>query len=549
MGDVNAQTAAAAPRQACASPPVAGGIGAPCAPPLPAGPSLWGVVGLGGYVTGLREAPNGLSYDPLLSLSSDINFGLLPNKRLYLFLSNDFWVQRDASGGLGASQREFDADYGIAWNYWDSLEFRVFGYALNNLNRGTSLSTPSGYKDGVGIENRYYFPTADIYDVGRLGYVGLGYYPSKAMVGNNGQSFTPGLFVHGYLTQSLPTRFASYLYAEVGVVAENAADPRLFNGDFGVAVRPVADLQNLELRIGDRVSDDLKAELTRNYVYGSVRLGFEPGGSSGADGEALSSANFSWPRAWGEIGLPAYVASSRMAPNGVPFAPIFGITSDLNLGLLPHKELYLFWDGVFWQQHSGPGITNANQGGFDFSKREIDSNLGLAWNYFDSLELRGSAYALSNLNRGVSLGAPEGGKQGIMLENRYYLPGFDPYDIGRASFVGLGYIPTEDLVGGNGASFRPGPLVRTYLTRDLPIPWFRSYLYAGIEVIAEHTALPRLFDTDVGWAVRPLAGWQSLEFRVGDDVSQDIVAATTRNLIYGAIRLNFAPGGFGRVSR
>jgi hypothetical protein len=148
------------------------------------------------------------------------------------------------------------------------------------------------------------------------------------------------------------------------------------------------------------------------------------------------------------------------------------------------------------------------------------------------------------LNRGVSLVNPVGGKEGVILENRYNFATPDPYDVGRSSFVGIGYIPTENLVGDNGASFRPGPFVRAYLARDLPIPWFRSYLYAGLQFTAEHTGLPRLFDSDVGWAMRPIAHWQNLEFRIGDDVSQDIVAAATRNLIYGAVRLDFGPGGF-----
>jgi hypothetical protein len=546
VGEASAQQAVTAPDKTCAAPaqPTAASA-APCPPPASQSPPVWGVVGFRGFFTGLRTAPNGLTYDPLLGLNSDINYGLLPNKRLYLFLDNDFLVQRDSPRASGVSQRQFDAEYGLAWNYWDSLEFRVFGYALNNLNRGTSLTAPQGFKDGWGLENRYYFHYADIYDVSRLGYLAIGYLPSQALVGNNGQSFKPGLFARGYLTESLPTPFVSYLYGGLGFTAENGTDPRLFGGDFGIAVRPIADRQNLEFRIGDNFSDDLKAGLTRNYVYGAVRLLFAPESPPVPGAGAASSLALNWPRAWGSIGLPFYFGSSRMAPNGVAFTPVFSVTSDLNLGILPDKKLYLFWDGNFWAQHSAPGITNSHQGGFDFSKREIDSNLGLAWNWFDAFELRGSVYALNNLNRGDSAAEPFGGKQGVMLENRYNFPSADPYDVGRSSFVGLGYIPTENLVGDNGASFRPGPYARAYLARDLPIPWFRSYLYADLRITAEHTALPRLFDTDVGWAVRPIAHWQSLELRIGDDFSQDIVAAASRNLIYGAIRLNFGPSGGG----
>jgi hypothetical protein len=544
IGVADAQQAVAAADKGCAASTQPGAVSAaPCPPPPAAGPEVWGAVGFRGFFSGLRPAPNGLSYDPLLSLSSNINYGLLPDKRLYLFLDNDFFVQRNSTQASGVSQRQFDAAYGLAWNYWDSLEFRVFGYALNNLNRGNSLSAPEGFKDGWGVENRYYFHYADIYDISRLGYLTIGYLPSQALVGNNGRSFKPGLFARGYLTESLPTPFTSYLYGGIGFTAESGVTPRLFGGDFGIAARPIADRQNLEFRIGDTVSDDLKAGLTRNYVYGSVRLLFAPESPPVPGAGAASSLALNWPQAWGSIGLPFYFGSSRMAPNGVPFTPIFSVTSDLNLGILPDKKLYLFWDGNFWAQHSAPGITNAHQGSFDFSKREIDSNLGLAWNWFDAFELRGSVYALNNLNRGDSLAEPFGGKQGVMVENRYNFPGRDPYDVGRSSFVGLGYIPTENLVGDNGASFRPGPYARAYLSRDLPIPWFRSYLYADLRLTAEHTGLPRLFDTDVGWAVRPIARWQSLELRIGDDFSQDIVAAASRNLIYGALRLNFGPSG------
>jgi hypothetical protein len=529
-----------APAEACVVAP-----DALCLPPAQSGPQAWGVVGFAGYASGLRPAPNGLSYDPLLSLFSDINLGLLPNKRLYLFLDNGFGVQRTAPASSGVSQREFDAVYGLAWNYWDSLEFRVFGYALNNLNRGTSLASPEGFKDGIGLESRYYFPYADIYDVSRLGYIALGYYPSQALVGNNGQSFKPSFFARGYLTRTLPTRFTSYLYGGIDLTGENSGGLRLIAGDVGIAIRPIADMQNLEFRAGDAVTDDLKAGLTWNYVYAAARIGFETGPSS-ARQDAAASWAFSWPETWGDVGLPVYVASSHMAPNGVPFAPLFSVTSDLNLGLLPKKQLYLFWDSNFWAQHSGAGITNAHQGGFDFSKREIDTNLGLAWNYFNSLELRASLYALNNLNRGASDAVPLGGKQGIVLENRYNFASIDPYDVGRLSFIGFGYIPTEDLVNVNGASFRPGPFARAYLTHALLIPWFRSYLYAGMQVTAEHTGAPRLFESDVGWAVRPVARWQNLEFRIGDDLSLDIAAPATRNLVYGAIRINFGPGEFGR---
>jgi hypothetical protein len=281
-----------------AGPPPAGA--APCPPPpapVATGPTAWGVIGLTPLATGLSAAPNGQIFQPLLSLGSDINYGLLPNKQLYLFLANHFGVQRSATRGPGVSQRVFDAAYGVAWNYWDSLELRVFGYALNNLNRGTSFTSPEGFKDGVGIANRYYFHYPDIYDITRLGFVDVGYYPSQALVGNNGQSFKPSAFAHLYLTESLPTPFTSFLYGGLGLTGQQGAGLRLLGAGFGIGVRPIADRQNLQFSLGDAVSDDLKAGVVRNYVFGSVQLSFEAGASTDPALGAPPSSPFNWPEA------------------------------------------------------------------------------------------------------------------------------------------------------------------------------------------------------------------------------------------------------------
>ena len=206
----------------------------------------------------------------------------------------------------------------------------------------------------------------------------------------------------------------------------------------------------------------------------------------------------------------------------------------------------MFSEGAFWAQHSSAGVT---QGSVDFSKRELDSEVGLAWTYFDLLELRASAYALNNLNRGLSSNNASGGKEGIKLENQYYLNVTNEYDVGRLSFVSLGYIPTENLVGGNGASFRPGLFCRMYLAGDLPISWLSSYLYAGQQITGQNGATPRLIDTDVGWAIRPLVRFQNLEFRVGYDLTADVQRHVARNAVYGAVRLAFDPTGFGLLRR
>ena len=244
-----------------------------------------------------------------------------------------------------------------------------------------------------------------------------------------------------------------------------------------------------------------------------------------------------WPEVWGYIDVSGIFAGQRMAPNGVLFEPVFMTSINLNIGLLPNKKLYVFTESRFWMQEAGIGITNPSQGNFDFSKREFDFNAGLAWNYFDRLELRASAYSAGNLNRGVSLTSPSGFKDGVLLENRYYFGSANIYDIGRLSFISVGYYPTKSLVGGDGSDFHPGLFACAYMTYDIPI--IRSYLYGDLQFTAERIFTPRLLELDAGIATRPFSRIENLEFRVGNDVTKDVLANTTRDLVYGAVRIGY----------
>jgi len=244
-----------------------------------------------------------------------------------------------------------------------------------------------------------------------------------------------------------------------------------------------------------------------------------------------------WPELWGYIDTPGYIAGNRMAPNGVPYDPFFGLNFDFNIGLLPHKQLYFFAENQFWTQKPGAGITNPSQGQFDFSKREYDLDLGLAWNYFSTLELRVEAYALNNLNRGTSLSSPYGFQDGVGLENRFYFGGANPYDLGKLCFVSLGYYPSKSLVAGDGTSFKPGFFGQLYVTYDLPT--IRSYLYFDGQFTCEQVVNPRLLEFNGGLAVRPFESFQNLEFRLGYDIIGDVKADTGRGLLYGSIRLDF----------
>ena len=124
---------------------------------------------------------------------------------------------------------------------------------------------------------------------------------------------------------------------------------------------------------------------------------------------------------WGIVGFRGYAIGEQVAPNGVNFNPFFSLDLNFNLWLCRSHGVYLFNDARFWGQKPGPGITNPTQGPFDFSNRELDFNLGLAWNYWGRWEARFFAYSANNLNRGDSLSSPFGFNDGVCLENRYYL--------------------------------------------------------------------------------------------------------------------------------
>ena len=244
-----------------------------------------------------------------------------------------------------------------------------------------------------------------------------------------------------------------------------------------------------------------------------------------------------WPEVWGYFDTAGVFAGQRMAPNGVPFEPLFVTSINLNIGLLPNKNLYVFTESKFWMQEAGLGITNPSQGNFDFSKREFDFNAGLAWNYFDRFEVRTSAYSTGNLNRGVSLTSPSGFKDGVLLENRYYFGSANAYDISRLSFVSIGYYPTKSLVGGDGSDFKPSFFARAHATYDIPI--IRSYVYGDLQFTAERIFTPRLLELDAGFATRPFSQIENLELRVGNNVTTDVKAHTTRDLAYGAVRIGY----------
>jgi hypothetical protein len=243
-------------------------------------PEVWGVTGLTLVASGERTAPNGQVYDPLGSLNLDLNIGLLPQKKLYIFGLGTFWAQKPTSsatnptqGNFDFSKREFDFTLGAAWNYWGPLEARVFAYSYNNLNRGLSEVTPLQFNDGVGLENRWYLSGTNIYDLPRLNFLSFGFYPSQDMIGADGVTFHPGLFLRAYLTyEFVPLHY--YLYTDTQMIAQTFASPRLLLFDDGFAARPFTRFNGVEFRLGVTNTVDVGVDDVRTLIYGTVQVLF-----------------------------------------------------------------------------------------------------------------------------------------------------------------------------------------------------------------------------------------------------------------------------------
>ena len=261
------------------SPPAAAGAVAEAVP----WQTVWGLAGLAAVPVGLRVAPDGSEYHPNFSLDVDFNFWLWRHQGLYLFVDGHLWgekteygVTNGQDGWWGTSKREFDLSGGAAWNYLGAWEARAFGYTNNNLNRGISRLDPSGFTDGFGLENRYYLsPEYALvgqtgFDVARATFLSIGYYPSKNLVGNNGESFQPGLFLRAYLTYDFWDS-ACYAYGDFEYIGEKSFRPRLLRFDVGLAVRPFRAWRQWEFRLGTENTADLEVPNNFSIGYLSVR--------------------------------------------------------------------------------------------------------------------------------------------------------------------------------------------------------------------------------------------------------------------------------------
>jgi hypothetical protein len=263
---------------------------------------------------------------------------------------------------------------------------------------------------------------------------------------------------------------------------------------------------------------------------------------SSADGLPYSRLPFDDPPAerafrmvWGIADIDGYTGQ-RMAPNGVIFHPDYGVNLDFNIWLCPELGLYLFDQSAFWM-----GTTHE----LNFTKREFDMNIGVAWNWYGQFEARAYGYSYNNLNRGVNLANPYGYNDGFAMENRYYLNpiykalGTSDYDQARATFLSIGWMPTKSLTGADGDTFHPGLFARAYLTCNLVKECAYAYADVTFYTQQEPSFAGKLLDSDTGVAVRPCHQIPRLEFRVGCLDIYDVQVGNARPVGYFSIRYIF----------
>lgn len=119
------------------------------------------------YFTGKRIAPNLLTYQPTLGFdwtNEVFLWGSNTNPRLSFYANVEFWFARKAGvtlinlhDGIGATKRELLLDYGLHYYFSKRTTVYLRTYGYNNLNRGTSPSQPTGFRDGsiLGISHTF----------------------------------------------------------------------------------------------------------------------------------------------------------------------------------------------------------------------------------------------------------------------------------------------------------------------------------------------------------------------------------------------------------
>lgn len=236
-------------------------------------PWVWGGVGARAIPTGQKMAPNGVMYNPVFSLDLELNMSICKDRSVYLFSAARFWGQRampgfttnSNQGSFDFSKRQLDFTVGAAWNYWRTLEIRGFAYSYNNLNRGSMINSPisntksSGYNDGAAVEHRwYYFDSC---------FLGVGYAPTKELIGNDGLTYKPGWFLTSSIWAPLWDE-RNQVYWNSSLIGENTGSARMLYCDVGYACVPFLCLPRLEFRTGTELWCDLTCKTLATYYIG-----------------------------------------------------------------------------------------------------------------------------------------------------------------------------------------------------------------------------------------------------------------------------------------
>jgi hypothetical protein len=288
---------------------------------------------------------------------------------------------------------------------------------------------------------------------------------------------------------------------------------------------------------------DPVAELFPAHVNSDPGFVLFPQGLPATCDEVVPDSAPSWRTVWGVVGIRVIPVGPKVAPNGLEYHPNFSMDLDFNLWLWRSQGLYLFADLRLWGQRGEDGVTNGRDGFFATSKREFDFTGGVAWNYAGPWEARAFGYTGNNLNRGTNQATPSGFTDGFGMENRYYLSpeyeklGQTGFDVTRATFLSIGYLPSKVLVGNNGRTFEPGLMLRAYLTLDL---WdWPAYAFSDATYIGERPFQNGLLIFDLGVAVQPFRFCRQCEIRLGAESTADFQAKDVWSLWYGSVRFIF----------
>ena len=129
----------------------------------------------------------------------------------------------------------------------------------------------------TGVENRYYLSGVydllgtNQFDLSRATFVGLGYYASHDLTDSSGQTYSPGPYLHAYLTEDVYGERA-YLFEDLLVIATTRGEPKVLQFDVGGAFRPFSESRRWEFRAGWAGTYDLLTRDLEKMLYAAVRF-------------------------------------------------------------------------------------------------------------------------------------------------------------------------------------------------------------------------------------------------------------------------------------